>query len=926
MFEISSSSSSSCSPVTLNTISSVSDSSFNNKNYNTLVPPSRGLRRLQTQEQLQHQHQQQPRQQQSPQFSSTSSSPIGESPTSYSTVPQSNPKIENSNKRLSKTYTMELRIPSSAQPTIVINNHRPRRMITGGEEQELLDDDVVTTTQPSPSNEGTPKNKLQQRQQLPLQLGREELHNIPILCESSSTSDSQSSNSRGRTRSRPQATERRKQYRRPVSKMSFTPRGEGEDQSHCSGSTTGSNERTTTSKQEEYSSSHQSSTIVELNPYSKVRQPESLRDEEVPIEGAESATDSILRTSQIQQQDNLRLSNKSNHGVGGDADHGVGGDANHHHNNNSQYHRPVDKTVKDGSPTQKSTTTTNSKWESPTSVAVESLGVSPAWLRGRKLDDPALQLFSVNTSRQSDPDCGITTAIEETISAQQQQQTPPKQPSSPRQQRAREPKHATVSWADGVPLFPTTTTSSTTPHYSLHQDAIVIFKDDVQEMHSSHILAYASPVLAKKLKRVGGGKYTLDISNGTIDEWHVLKPFLQPHSVQKASVTSQNLVTLLPWFHQLRLDILLNECDALLSTLTFATSNPSKQDWNDLVLLAHICSLANLPATWQTSLETLQIYLDQYPLVLCHQKTSLDSIMALLRECPVALEFLWPTLKMYLPEDMLQEYHNDTTAAVTLVDNPLFPYLLRERVEKHFTVRQQQEKREKERERLRKWHQRKKALEMAGQELEEMQKYNAFLAQESGSFVEPSWMQPDPDLVIPDSDELSEVGNRTTAENSVRGGGVEQQHQQQHKDHVRQNDTFLQAARDTTWVDFAAWWRSWSSSKAGAVCNRETEKFCKEHCQRREPSPEQVPQRTAWLEAVLRNLKRPSLFQPIANNTNNIDLSNSSDDNNNSPIMQAQQQLVQQQGHHAANAEDLYHATLLSESPSRSVDSRKFAC
>ena len=390
--------------------------------------------------------------------------------------------------------------------------------------------------------------------------------------------------------------------------------------------------------------------------------------------------------------------------------------------------------------------------------------------------------------------------------------------------------------------------SATSSHYSVPLDATVMLKNNVIELHSSHILAYSSPVLAEKMHREERGRnYTLDIPNGSIKEWRVVKPFLQPHSVQQAVVTTRNIPILLPWFHELKLDILLKECDLLLSTLTMPLENPTKHDWNDIVLLAHICSLAELPQTWKTSLDTLQTYLAHYPQVLCTEKTNLDIFMNLMRECSEARDFLWSTLNAYLPADMFLLNENleedDHDVAATLVTNSLFPYLLRERLHQHVSSQQQQVRKEKEMERLRKWHQRKKALEQAGQELEEMQKYNSILADDSGTWTEPSWMQPDDQTVgyanvIQEREEEEEEMDFPEVDNASKNPSSE-------------TETNLNA-----WADFAAWWQSWAQGKGVG---------CPEDCNKNQvAATEPVPKRTAWLETILRNLKRPSLFDASA--------------------------------------------------------------
>jgi len=60
------------------------------------------------------------------------------------------------------------------------------------------------------------------------------------------------------------------------------------------------------------------------------------------------------------------------------------------------------------------------------------------------------------------------------------------------------------------------------------------------------------------------GSYTLNFVHRPALEWQLLAPFLQPHARVSAKVTPLHIPHLLPWFLELKLDVLLNECDAIL--------------------------------------------------------------------------------------------------------------------------------------------------------------------------------------------------------------------------------------------------------------------------------------------------------------------------------------------------------------------------
>lgn len=69
-------------------------------------------------------------------------------------------------------------------------------------------------------------------------------------------------------------------------------------------------------------------------------------------------------------------------------------------------------------------------------------------------------------------------------------------------------------------------------------------------------------------------RYWLEIPHKSPREWEELVPFLQPRSVQAAAITPSNLPVLLPWFDQLELTVLLQECDTMLASLEWPLPVP----------------------------------------------------------------------------------------------------------------------------------------------------------------------------------------------------------------------------------------------------------------------------------------------------------------------------------------------------------------
>ena len=372
----------------------------------------------------------------------------------------------------------------------------------------------------------------------------------------------------------------------------------------------------------------------------------------------------------------------------------------------------------------------------------------------------------------------------------------------------------------------------------LPQDVIVLLKGGVMDSHSSHMLAYASPVLAKRLTPISHGRYRgkqrVDIPNGNVDEWKILKPFLQPHAVERANVTTQNFATLLPWFHELDIAILLKECDALLSTLTFTNpqrEEPTNQDWHDILILAQISNHVKLDLTWQRSMDTLNGYLLRYP-GYCAREKNLKLMMDLLRECPMARNFLWQSVANYLPQDLLDEYKSEGDVATKLVKSRLFPFLWREGVKKHANAEAEKIRKAQEKERLRKWKARRKAVDYSGDEFSQMDQSNSLLKESFSR--EPSWMQEDPSF-----DEPVDVSSVPHVDEDDEALSSEIQ---------RSLSSNLIGNSDKALEEFAGWWYSWSQGKnddsSGMYYGDESN----------------VPERSTWLFSVLKRLKQPSIF------------------------------------------------------------------
>lgn len=206
-------------------------------------------------------------------------------------------------------------------------------------------------------------------------------------------------------------------------------------------------------------------------------------------------------------------------------------------------------------------------------------------------------------------------------------------------------------------------------------------------------------------------RYELDLSHRPAYEWKCLAPFLQPHTRQAAIVTPHHLVTLLKWLDELDLRVQLAECDEILSslewpwnrqaaTMSASTENPTvsslaqrdteitawKDHVHDLLVVSQIAGRCNnhLPKSHSMAWKNWNQLFWHSPHALCHDLDLLHGLADLLANSAIARQTFWLTLIRYLPPD-LEVY---STPQLDLVTNPLFPYLLREGLQKH--VREQE--------------------------------------------------------------------------------------------------------------------------------------------------------------------------------------------------------------------------------------------
>lgn len=267
--------------------------------------------------------------------------------------------------------------------------------------------------------------------------------------------------------------------------------------------------------------------------------------------------------------------------------------------------------------------------------------------------------------------------------------------------------------------------------------------------HSSLILTYASPELAQHLVAVADipangceCQYFLHVQASNPNDWSVLQPFLEPHVVRSAVVTSENLPILLPWFQQLRFTVLLKECDQKLlqhltrPTRTITTASEEHSVGVGMVsntlMLCQIAVQAGLPRTANEGLLVADAWLEERSDLWIWgvhessasniQTTTTTALLAtaaeLLRQCclcgshrlpqtshendadvavlaqphcfePVQASKLFATAISYLPADCRAQVlvDNSSSSILRLLQNPLFPFLIREGIQSRLRQR-----------------------------------------------------------------------------------------------------------------------------------------------------------------------------------------------------------------------------------------------
>jgi len=510
------------------------------------------------------------------------------------------------------------------------------------------------------------------------------------------------------------------------------------------------------------------------------------------------------------------------------------------------------------------------------------------------------------------------------------------------------------------PAFsPETSLQSLERQTSMIQHDVLVRIGNESFTHSSHILSYASPVLANQLQPIDDGEnkegdrqngeprirddenkqhieFCLRIPHKDPTEWCQLLQFLEPHSVQSAVLSSRNLPLLLPWFRDLRLTVLLQECDRLLDSMPWpeplsqqktATTQqqvqnasppksaaalascigidpvtyfdsignsangsvPCVEDLMDLVLLTQIAGWSNysndivcttsrttstllLPHCHKRCLERLHRYLRRQPalflnvedvlkplclILLCHnrddKKNKNDEVRA-----------LWDSIVSFLPEDLLtspycsppEQHRKGNSKCANLLSNNLFPFLLREGIQKVVLANARHEKEQRELQ-----DERQLIYSRIRQDCADGNCWDSKEQKEDICGVNFQGTS----LGIANAKDLnlcSTTSQEITSEVERLSHFLQSRLQQE-------NISVGGIGTDASWVELQegiqTWWKSWN------IPGDEEENSLSENCKERQqhnknndaaPHPHQMAarQRSAWLRAIWIKLQEPRLF------------------------------------------------------------------
>lgn len=231
-------------------------------------------------------------------------------------------------------------------------------------------------------------------------------------------------------------------------------------------------------------------------------------------------------------------------------------------------------------------------------------------------------------------------------------------------------KRVAVSGADG--------TVETKRMKGVEHDLTVIVGG--QEFHHySSILRCASDYFDRMLSTPMKEGTTMVVNFPTKEpsEWREVYKFMDPRSSRRAKITNRNVGRLLPWFHELDLPDLMEECDEVLSRMiaNYETVQAERTDikrarllMKDLVNQVKISMFYNLKKAFVKGIAVLKHLVENEPSLFDH--VSCPRLLDVL-ENDVARESLWPSIRRKLVTKRLL-----TSSAQDVLDHPFAKDLL----------------------------------------------------------------------------------------------------------------------------------------------------------------------------------------------------------------------------------------------------------
>jgi hypothetical protein len=157
------------------------------------------------------------------------------------------------------------------------------------------------------------------------------------------------------------------------------------------------------------------------------------------------------------------------------------------------------------------------------------------------------------------------------------------------------------------------------------------------------------------------------------NDWKLFYTFINPSTCRDAKINTDNVMKLVPWFHQLQILPLLTECDRVMESYLIS-KQPSnwhkltENQFEKLIKWASFSNLYGLPYSLLVAIKQIKVVLS-----LPHDCVTLQSLKTLLPLLPDN-DIIWKVVKEYLPVDASDG--PDFSDRQSLSENHLLVYLI----------------------------------------------------------------------------------------------------------------------------------------------------------------------------------------------------------------------------------------------------------